>query len=46
MQALAAINVTEKRGCEYFAAHIYALKAGEQTPENLENSGNDRQNLS
>lgn len=33
--ALAAINVTEKRGCQYFAAHIYALKAGEQTPENL-----------
>jgi len=24
--ALAAINVTEKRGCEYFSAHIHALK--------------------
>lgn len=33
--ALAAINVTEKRGCEYFSAHIYALKQGEQTEENI-----------
>lgn len=31
----AAINVTEKRGCEFFAAHIYALKQAEQTPENI-----------
>jgi uncharacterized ferritin-like protein (DUF455 family) len=33
--ALAAINVTEKRGCEYFSAHIYALKKAPQTEENL-----------
>ena len=33
--ALASINVTEKRGCEYFSAHIYALKAAPQTEENL-----------
>jgi hypothetical protein len=33
--ALAAINVTEKRGCEYFAAHIHALKAAPQTEENI-----------
>jgi hypothetical protein len=33
--ALASINVTEKRGCEYFAAHIHALKAAPQTPENV-----------
>ncbi len=33
--ALAAINVTEKRGCEYFAAHIHALKAAPQTAENI-----------
>jgi hypothetical protein len=32
--ALAAINVTEKRGCEYFSAHIYALKQVPQTEEN------------
>jgi hypothetical protein len=32
--ALAAINVTEKRGCEYFSAHIYALKQAPQTEEN------------
>lgn len=32
---LAAINVTEKRGCEYFAAHIYALKEAPQTEENI-----------
>lgn len=35
VEALAAINVTEKRGCEYFSAHINALKAAEQTPENI-----------
>lgn len=33
--ALAAINVTEKRGCEYFSAHIQALKAAPQTEENV-----------
>ncbi|MEH1831996.1 MAG: ferritin-like domain-containing protein [Nostoc sp.] len=33
--ALAAINITEKRGCEYFSAHIYALKQAAQTPENI-----------
>ncbi|MBD2497476.1 ferritin-like domain-containing protein [Nostoc sp. FACHB-280] len=33
--ALAAINVTEKRGCEYFSAHIYALKQAPQTEENI-----------
>ncbi|MEY3299634.1 MAG: hypothetical protein RLZZ597_2894 [Cyanobacteriota bacterium] len=33
--ALVAINVTEKRGCEYFAAHIHALKAAPQTPDNI-----------
>lgn len=33
--ALAAINVTEKRGCEYFSAHIYALKQAPQTPDNI-----------
>jgi len=33
--ALVSINVTEKRGCEYFAAHIHALETGPQTPENL-----------
>lgn len=32
---LAAINVTEKRGCEYFSAHIQALKEGQQTEENI-----------
>ncbi|MFM7425292.1 MAG: ferritin-like domain-containing protein [Elainella sp.] len=35
ISAIAAINVTEKRGCEYFAAHIYALKQAPQTPENV-----------
>lgn len=34
ISALAAINVTEKRGCEYFAGHIYALKQAPQTEEN------------
>ncbi|MEG4089561.1 ferritin-like domain-containing protein [Microcoleus sp. Pol12B4] len=33
--ALAAINVTEKRGCEYFSAHIHALKQAPQTAENI-----------
>jgi len=33
--ALAAINVTEKRGCEYFSAHIRALKEVPQTEENI-----------
>ena len=33
--ALAAINITEKRGCEYFSAHIYALKKAPQTEENI-----------
>ncbi|RCJ41253.1 DUF455 domain-containing protein [Nostoc minutum NIES-26] len=32
---LAAINITEKRGCEYFSAHIYALKQAPQTAENI-----------
>ena len=35
IESLAAINVTEKRGCEYFSAHIKALKNAEQTPENI-----------
>lgn len=35
ISALAAINVTEKRGCEYFSAHIYALKQAPQTEENV-----------
>ena len=35
IESLAAINVTEKRGCEYFAAHIRALEKAEQTPENI-----------
>jgi len=35
IDAIAAINVTEKRGCEYFSAHIKVLKEAEQTPENL-----------
>ncbi len=33
---LAGINVAEKRGCEYFAAHIRSLKKVEQTPENVQ----------
>ncbi|MEG4494013.1 ferritin-like domain-containing protein [Microcoleus sp. D3_18_C4] len=33
--ALAAINVTEKRGCEYFSAHIHALKQAPQSAENI-----------
>jgi hypothetical protein len=35
ISVLASINVTEKRGCEYFSAHIYALKQAEQTAENI-----------
>lgn len=35
ISTLAAINVTEKRGCEYFSAHIYALKQAPQTEENI-----------
>ena len=35
IDSLAAINVTEKRGCEYFAAHIHALKQAPQTAENV-----------
>lgn len=35
ISSLVAINVTEKRGCEYFAAHIHALKAAPQTEENI-----------
>lgn len=34
--ALASINVTEKRGCEYFSAHIHALKQAPQTAENIQ----------
>ncbi len=34
ISSLAAINVTEKRGCEYFSAHIHALKQAPQTQEN------------
>lgn len=34
ISSLAAINVTEKRGCEYFSAHIYALKQAPQTERN------------
>ena len=33
--ALVAISVTEKRGCEYFSAHIHALKQAPQTAENV-----------
>ncbi|MGB5635745.1 MAG: ferritin-like domain-containing protein, partial [Waterburya sp.] len=33
--ALVSINVTEKRGCEYFSAHIHALKEAPQTEENI-----------
>lgn len=35
ISSLAAINVTEKRGCEYFSAHIYALKQLPQTEETV-----------
>jgi hypothetical protein len=33
ISSLAAINVTEKRGCEYFSAHIKALKGAEPDSE-------------
>ncbi|MEB3336701.1 MAG: ferritin-like domain-containing protein [Leptolyngbyaceae bacterium] len=36
ISSLAAINVTEKRGCEYFSAHIYALKQAPQTDETIQ----------
>ncbi len=36
IEILVAINVTEKRGCNFFAAHIAALKEAPQTPENKE----------
>lgn len=35
ISAIAAINITEKRGCEYFSAHIHALKQAPQTAENI-----------
>ncbi|HEY9649890.1 MAG TPA: DUF455 family protein [Coleofasciculaceae cyanobacterium] len=35
ISVLAAINVTEKRGCEYFSGHIHALKEAPQTEENI-----------
>ena len=35
ISSLAAINATEKRGCEYFSAHIHALKQAPQTAENV-----------
>lgn len=35
IEAIAAINVTEKRGCEYFSAHIHALKQAPKTEENV-----------
>jgi hypothetical protein len=35
ISSLAAINVTEKRGCEYFSAHIHALKQAPQTEESV-----------
>jgi len=35
IDAIAAINVTEKRGCEFFSAHIHALKQAPQTEENI-----------
>ncbi|MDJ0702161.1 MAG: ferritin-like domain-containing protein [Leptolyngbyaceae cyanobacterium MO_188.B28] len=34
--SLAAINITEKRGCELFSAHIHALKQAPQTDENIQ----------
>lgn len=34
ISSLAAINVTEKRGCEYFSAHLHALRDAEPTEEN------------
>jgi len=35
ISSMAAINVTEKRGCEYFSGHIHALKEAPQTEENI-----------
>ena len=35
ISSLAAINVTEKRGCEYFSDHIHALKNAPKTDENV-----------
>ncbi len=35
ISSMAAINVTEKRGCEYFSGHIHALKQAPQTEENV-----------
>jgi rubrerythrin len=35
IDSLAAINVTEKRGCEYFSAHIHALNHSTQTQETI-----------
>jgi hypothetical protein len=35
ISSLVAINVTEKRGCEYFSAHIHALQEAPQTEENI-----------
>lgn len=35
INSIAAINVTEKRGCEFFSAHIYALKKAPQTEETI-----------
>ena len=34
--SLAATNVTEKRVCEHFSAHVYALKQAPQTEENIQ----------
>jgi len=35
ISAIAAINVSEKRVCEYFSAHIHVLKQAPQTAENV-----------
>ncbi len=35
ISVLASINITEKRGCETFSAHIHALKETPQTEENI-----------
>ncbi len=35
ISVLASINITEKRGCETFSAHIHALKEAPQTEENI-----------
>ncbi len=39
ISVIAAINITEKRGCEYFSAHIHALKKTPQTEENIKIRG-------